>query len=437
MESEQEIKFRNVYINCIILMAVLLILFYCFRGSSNEAGLKQWILDILSYMNIGIYVNENAHKAIFEIARSIGFTSLLVAWIYTNLGKTEYGFKYGELLRKAYPGYHIVVLIHFGSVILTIWLSLNRYCFYAAYTLGILCLCCFIHWIILSCLIYNPENRRKIAVSMWYGSILRNERQDVSKYMNTIQSISNQIVALKGASTEEIYRCFLQAMDKLICAMKAVYEGQCEKQYKSILLTIKNIWDKLFNNVDDNSGNIIESAERQIIISNIFALSIMNPKKDDDENLGLLYLGYFLWVYGYYSRRIKNDSPISKEVMYSVHKEIEFIILQCNMAKISANGYVRNSAVGAEDDENLNLLSCYFRGSVSFFYLMKFLEKDILLEPEVINALDMKGNGAKIKTYFRNHPKKTLFFVLPEMLSEGYTDKEILVTAYYMVFEDY
>lgn len=437
--SEQKIRFKCLYIGCVILEITLLCIFFLWVFNiADEAECKQEILNILSHTDIKTYINENAHKAIFEITRSIGFTSLLVAWIYTNLGKTEYGFKYGELLRKAYPGYHIIVLIHFGSVILTMWLSLNRYCFYAAYTLLILCLCCFIHWIILSCLIYNPENRRKIAVNIWYDSILKNEGQDISKYMDTIQSISNQIVALKGTNTEEIYQCFLQAVDKLICAIKSTYKGQCKnQQYKSILLIIKNIWDKLFNNVDNNTGDIIKSAERQIIISDIFALSIMNPQKDDDENLGLLYLGYFLWVYAYYSMKIKNSSSMSKEVMYSVHKEIEFIILQCNMAKISANEYARNSAAAPEDDEKLNLLSCYFRSSVSFFYLIKFMKKDILLEPEVVNALDMKENGMKIKTYFEKNPKKALFSILSEISHEGYVDKKILNIAYNMVFENH
>lgn len=106
-------------------------------------------------------------EAVKETAKTIGFGSIVIAWIYATLDKDELGYKYGDLLRAVYPVYPRFVLSHLIAILLCAWLVESKMLESALISLSIVIVGGIIHWRALSTLVLVSSKRKKIAIDVW------------------------------------------------------------------------------------------------------------------------------------------------------------------------------------------------------------------------------------------------------------------------------
>lgn len=106
-------------------------------------------------------------EAIQEVAKTIGISSILVIWIYAELGREQLGVKYSELLKNICPYYHLFVIIHIVTVLVCIWVTELKFIESSSLALLVISFGLVQQAIILITFILTPALRERLALDYW------------------------------------------------------------------------------------------------------------------------------------------------------------------------------------------------------------------------------------------------------------------------------
>ena len=123
------------------------------------------------------------------VAETIGFGSILLAWIYAVLDKQELGFRYSKLLRAVYPAYHRFVIAHLVAILLCVGLSEVGAVDVALVALTIVFWSGFIHCKAMFLLIFKSNDRRRAAADEWEQRLIRNKVD--GSYLSDLCNVTN------------------------------------------------------------------------------------------------------------------------------------------------------------------------------------------------------------------------------------------------------
>lgn len=217
------------------------------------------------YMVIAFFVSQGTGSSLFfilfrwspstslvstesmkSVAETIGFSSLLIAWIYASLDKEEYGILYSDLIKSISPLYHWLVLSHLISTLLCLWFSSSDFREVSFMAILVMICGCYFQWQVLSNVIMKTRKRKELAISVWNRRI---EKYGCSigenpKLLSMIIGMAKVIPLNEGMFSLKICKLFAYALTRYTnCFYKASSDKRCE-----ILIDMVNVWSALFEN---------------------------------------------------------------------------------------------------------------------------------------------------------------------------------------------
>lgn len=262
----------------LIVLGVLLLIsvgIELFAGSSGCALLRKtfvWtdpFFDVLS--------SFFCTASVLKVAETIGVCSILVAWIYAALDKTELGIRYDELVRRKLPGYHGYVAVHFVGVLLCLWLST------AGMTEGaVLALCgvlyaSLLQWKVLYGVVLSSGHRRELALGVW------DSRAETAQSAEEVKAVAlDMIGVIAGQGAAET----APLMEKLV-AVVLEYGRRCRTEHgaSGLELAVEDVswfWGRLLRGT--------EKSERIYTARDLFSCC-----GGDGHDYGVICAGYVLW----------------------------------------------------------------------------------------------------------------------------------------------
>lgn len=220
-------------------------------------------------------------EAIRKTAETVGFGSILIAWIYAVLDREELGFKYGDLLLAMYPAYHLFVLGHLLSMLICVWLTETGMLEGAIISLSIVVLGCIIHWKALSNLVFLSTKRKNVAMNEWESTVTR-DWEFVSQYQSIIYNIIDAFCIDDRGCYEKMQQYLTLALLKFANDFKmeeTEHNGQ-------ILSDISHMWDRLMRGRPNS--------ERFLILDSIF--HTCKQYQQYQTSIGPICAGYILWL---------------------------------------------------------------------------------------------------------------------------------------------
>lgn len=278
-------KRYGVLVLTIILLALLLVSIGCelvFRSSISAQIRLVFPKWKILWVHLKPFLGG---KGILKVAETIGFSSILVAWIYAALDKTEFGVCYGDLVQEIVPCYVFFVIVHFVCILLCVFLSTVKLIESAWISLAIILLNGGIQCKILLCVILSAERRKRIAIMVWDGRISdANPTFSLEVPLNIAGAITEEVID----STEELQKRLSNAMDLIIKRAAG---------HKEAIENIGRIWTRLLYD---------KTSENQIILSH----NIL--KENPTISVGA---GYMLWGLQVTTRQCLNDGKNDADVL--------------------------------------------------------------------------------------------------------------------------
>lgn len=109
--------------------------------------------------------------AILELINVLGFSTILIGWVYNSLDAQMLGLNYGELLTNKFTSYHACSVAHICATIACI-LSATADTSESAIISLVAVLYGFLYqWIVLYQIILNPKSCEKVAMLRWQSKI--------------------------------------------------------------------------------------------------------------------------------------------------------------------------------------------------------------------------------------------------------------------------
>lgn len=297
-------------------------------------------------------------KAIRKVAETVGFGSIIIAWIYAVLDKKELGIKYSDLLTAVYPKYHWFVPVHLVAIFMCIWLANVEVLEGSLIALLIVLWGCIIQWKALSSLIFRSEKRKSIALDEWHRFILKCKTE--SDYQSVMYGMTDAFSEQDRLSFERLYNNISYGM---LSYVKFSLNKDTSDTIiaRTILPNISNIWNRLM---------LGRSQDEHFAIQNGIISAIREEKKWKPLNIGLVCAGYIRWLHEYYTDR--DDENILIKMFINTR-----ILMQ--------------REIKAKEDEDA--ITHYVKLIYAFYVWMRFLYDDIpfsveLFEKDTISAWD-------------------------------------------------
>lgn len=271
---------KYMIIPAVILFALLLTSLGCeiFLGSSMLAQVR---LLCPQYKTLWKHMQPFIRgKGVLKVAETIGLSSILVAWIYAALDKTELGLRYSDLAKEDVPCYFLYVIVHFACVLVCVFLGTINMIESACISLLIILWSGYIQCRILLRVVLSSENRAKLAVLVWERRI--NEAIQVS-----LNELVLELLNIAGSITEELIDSTDELQEKLSNAMERI--GSKAEASQAEIEDLGRIWARLL--YDKASENQL------VLVHNILKVS-------PSDFVGA---GYALWALQKATRQSLND----------------------------------------------------------------------------------------------------------------------------------
>lgn len=313
------------------------------------SGLSRFILSITNL------------EAVLSISQTVGFSSVLIVWVYSSFDKEQLGFRYSELLQELYPNYNLFVLSHFCSVVSAIGLSKAKYLESAIVSLIILLLGCALQWKALENLILFEDKREKIACDKWQWEL------------DSSRPTANNTNVTDGAAEKERYHSRLLSIAHVISGCGDKHSGRLEdlfardfslffivcgggagqpEHYEATLHKLSEIWAALLEGKPQS-----ERIRQSVYMFNKFP---------DGETLTPLSLSYAAWLHGmYYEIYAKDTSPHIEGMLETM----------CNELQLMRSHDVKqhNAVFGCLSASLLLLIWIYlWKGEIGFSHILFF-----------------------------------------------------------------
>ncbi len=295
--SKKKIHKYSIYCKVMVTLGVMLVVSVVFQGI-KATSLVRWIADgcpILSDI-LNFFQSISSVDAVLKSAETIGFCSILIAWIYAALDKTDFGFRYGDLLEEIYPSYHWFVLEHLFAILTCVWLAKSQLLANAALALLIVLMGCWLQWYALKNIILSANDRRRVAVDRW------NRLNKKALNENGIDGLSVNLYRMAaiiplGTSNhcEDMQKAF---SDALLLWVKEGWSYNLLEQ-RNLLMDVSKIWDTLLCAKSEN--------EQRFLVRSV----LKNCK--DSAYLNIVSTGFALWLYQDHMKYGAGDQNLSKE----------------------------------------------------------------------------------------------------------------------------
>lgn len=264
-----------IYCGGVIFLWILLLISLFSELTTNSSFIGNFFTFQHPFFNIA---------AIKKTAETVGFGSVLIAWIYAVLDKEELGFQYSDLLRAVYPAYHYFVLGHLAAILLCVWLAESGMMEGALISLAIVSTGCVIHWKALSSLVFISSKRKNIAINEWSRKVsewdVKDSADEDFRHQAILYGISD-VLSVHDRDSSEKLQCYLaQALSKFI----STFREETEEHRKQILLNISHLWDRIMR---DRT-----TSERSLLLD-----SILRACLRETSDIGPICAGYILWLY--------------------------------------------------------------------------------------------------------------------------------------------
>ena len=215
--------------------------------------------------------------SVLKVAETIGVCSILVAWIYAALDKTELGIRYGELVRRELLGYHGYVAVHFVSVLLCLWLSKAGMTESAVLALCGVLYASLLQWKVLHGVILSSEHRRGLALGVWDSRV---EAAQNSEEVKAIALDMIDVITERGAAEAA------PLLEKLVSVVLE-YGQRCRTEHgiDGLELAVEDVawfWGRLLQGT--------EKSERIYMARDLFSCCGGNGC-----DYGVICAGYVLW----------------------------------------------------------------------------------------------------------------------------------------------
>lgn len=322
-------KYRAYFIYMIILVVCLLlaVIYRLFTGHSFLVHFFRKVpqaLDILTSIRSMI-----SSSSIIEVSKAIGFSSVLMGWIYSSLDKEELGLKYRYLLEFHYRHYGFFVILHIASVLICLWLAHVEYIESACIGIIILLSGLILQWRVLSNIVLFSTKREETAVNAWvFLAKTATENNSDEQQFELLEQMA------KAISERGIKRCH-KIEDAFAIHLLCFANKPCST-IENWAMTIQHVhvlFDCLFSN--------IEKRTRLFIAGNIFA-KLDNAIKEKyvlehckcPEALPYLSISvsYILWLHNHFYGKIAKEATTSEKenILSSIVNEFSAVRLHMN-----------------------------------------------------------------------------------------------------------
>lgn len=228
--------------------------------------------------------------AVRRTAETVGFGSILIAWLYAALDKEELGFKYSDLLRAVYPTYSRFVIGHLIAMLLCVWLSESGMLEGALLSLALIIMGGVIHWRALSSLVFKSAKRRQIAIDEWNRKIDEwdgtecGDQDGKDSRQSVFYDIADVLSIHERDCAQQMQRCFARALFRFTAAY---HREEKEERRAQILTDVSHLWDRA---AGGRTGG-----ERVLMLDGVLRSCIQETGAEAE--LGPICAGCVLWLY--------------------------------------------------------------------------------------------------------------------------------------------
>lgn len=235
--------------------------------------------------------------SLLEVAKTLGICSLFIVWIYAELGKSELGRRYTELLSDFCRCYHLRALSYILAILACLYIATAGILESAGIAMLIAVLGLWDQARVLVGFIFKPAVRKELAVRQW----------------NQLFSAS-----LKGSSAETSLSDLYMLADN-ISAKDEYLDKLCENMAKGVLsyinkekpffaingdsiITISHIWERLLGGRPDH--------EQLLILHHVLRHTEDSLKNDQliNEKRFFVCAGYLYWLFRNCTKAVESST---------------------------------------------------------------------------------------------------------------------------------
>lgn len=271
-----------------------------------QKGICSCIAGSLGYVLIPSAIVNT--ESILEVAKTIGLGSLFVAWIYAELGKSELGKPYVDLLKDFCSRYYLRTFSHIAAVLACIWLSITGTIESSFLALVIVMVGLVDQAIVLTRFIFYSKRRKEIAITRWKHTfnISNNPQNDSTISPSDLYTLEDAI-SVKDSCCEALCNCLAQAILNYIQCSSAAGSKK-----ESIIIAISNFWENLFEGRSEN--------EQSLLLFKM--ISQFESCCDQSQERILVSSGYLMWLCRHYAREGKDSDESDSNVMLKILSDI-------------------------------------------------------------------------------------------------------------------
>jgi|GEM_PF-5062594 len=276
-------KFHKVYHHYVILFFYFIFVFcicislYCEYKTGNS-----WFANNCSNIVCPIFLQASA---IFETIKIVGFTSLLVGIVQSNLDKKMIGLKYSDILSLRFPLYNLFSAMHILLTLVCIITSSTGLSESALLSFGGVLIGFIYQWCIFVLLVVSSHQCENMAVYAWKKILQQNDTELLTVLLQLIDTLP------KSDSTR--YKAHLQCL--VYTLDKYIRVEHDDKQLFNLIMC----WNRLLNVYSDESKNsVAEDVLRELlhpdlcennknisVVSSAYvAQQFLQFEKDNDHN---------------------------------------------------------------------------------------------------------------------------------------------------------
>ena len=228
--------------------------------------------------------------AMRRTAETVGFGSILIAWLYASLDKEELGLTYSDLLRAVYPTYSRFVIGHLIAMLSCVWCAESGMLEGALLSLLLILMGVVIHWRALSSLVYKPARRRQVAIDEWNRKIDEwdetecGDQDSKASHQSVFYDIADVLSIHDRDSAQQMQRCFARALFRFTAAY---HREEKEERRAQILTDVAHLWDRA---AGGRTGG-----ERVLMLDGVLRSCIQESRAEAE--VGPICAGCVLWLY--------------------------------------------------------------------------------------------------------------------------------------------
>lgn len=387
------IHFSRWFIPYFLLLAILL------YSWGMEIAFKRSIIEtFLSGCVCPIYLQA---PTILEAIKVVGFSTILIGWVYKSLDEQMLGLSYGELLRHKFSSYHACSVAHICSTIICILSAAANTSESAVIALVAVLYGFFYQWIVLYQIVLNSTSCEKIALDRWKVTIKECNT-------NTVTPCLFRLAETVPSPESEHYHghlhCFTEAFIKY-CSQSISYNSMRE---------VAHLWAVFFSatKLQDNFSVVTS------VIHSFFDVKFEDiPKDQKEEAVHILLSGYLVYLLSFAQNpEDLNQSDSIDSANHSENSEI-FRSLASKIALLSV--YLTNNSSLSGDPIINSSINC-LKTNYCVMAWVYFQQGNITMSSEILSLTP--------PVLERKMVKNVVYCLIPPVDNDAIADLDLTIS---------